>query len=229
MKAAIIFLYAVIIVSVILIIHALAIQRRKKIAAYAQTQGWSFSPDKDKKMEKHYAAFKCLRRGHSRYALNIMHGRRNGRDVTAFDYHYVTGHGKNRRVHHFSTLILKSPLRLKPLYLRPENIFDKMTDFFGFNDIDFESAEFSRKFYVKAEEKRWAYDIIHPRMMEFLMESPKFHIQFDSAHIMARRSKRFNEQDFDDAFVLIQGILSRIPDYLRQQQGEAVKTNHKPN
>ena len=229
MRAAVILLYAVIIIAVIFIVHALAIQRRKKIAAYAQTQGWSFSPDKDKKMEKCYAAFKCLRRGHSRYALNIMRGRRDGRNITAFDYHYVTGHGKNRRVHHFSALICKSPLLLKPLYLRPENIFDKMTEFFGFNDIDFESAEFSRKFYVKAKEKRWAYDIIHPRMMEFLMESPKFHIQFDSAHIMARRNKRFNEQDFDDAFRLIQGILGQMPDYVKQQQLEAGETKLKPN
>lgn len=228
MLAAVIFIYVVIIVSVILIVQALAAQRRKKMAAYAQTQGWSFSPAKDKKMEKRYPAFKCLRRGHSRYAYNIMRGQRDESAVTAFDYHYVTGHGKNRRTHNFSTLIIRSPVLLKPLYIRPEHIFDKMSDFFGFNDIDFESAEFSRKFYVKAEEKRWAYDIIHQRMMEFLMESPKFHIQFDPDNIMVYRNKRFQEPDFDAAFSLIHGILNRMPDYVRQQQMESVQTDNKP-
>ena len=109
-----------------------------------------------------------------------MKGERDGRDVTAFDYHYVTGHGKSRKVHNFSALIIQSPLPLKPLFLRPENIFDKVTDFFGYDDIDFESAEFSRQFYVKAPEKRWAYDILHQRMMEYLLENPKFHFQFGS-------------------------------------------------
>ncbi len=222
MKAMIIFFYAGIAAVVILIIHTLAVQRRKKIEAYAKSQGWTFSPDKDKRRQDHYPQFKCLRRGHSRYAYNIMNGNRDGRDITAFDYHYVTGHGKSRRVHNFSTIVIQSPLPLKPLYLRPENIFDRVTNFFGYDDIDFESAEFSRQFFVKAQDKRWAYDILHQRMIEYLLEAPKFHIQFDVKEIMVWRNKRFNERDFDDAFTLIQGTLSRLPEYVKKQQLENI-------
>ena len=222
MKAMIIFFYAGIAAVVILIIHTLAVQRRKKIEAYAKSQGWTFSPDKDKRRQNHYPQFKCLRRGHSRYAYNIMNGNRDGRDITAFDYHYVTGHGKSRRVHNFSTIVIQSPLPLKPLYLRPENIFDRVTNFFGYDDIDFESAEFSRQFFVKAQDKRWAYDILHQRMIEYLLEAPKFHIQFDVKEIMVWRNKRFNERDFDDAFTLIQGTLSRLPEYVKKQQLENI-------
>lgn len=222
MKAMIIFFYAGIAAVVILIIHTLAVQRRKKIEAYAKSQGWTFSPDKDKRRQDHYPQFKCLRRGHSRYAYNIMNGNRDGRDITAFDYHYVTGHGKSRRVHNFSTIVIQSPLPLKPLYLRPENIFDRVTNFFGYDDIDFESAEFSRQFFVKAQDKRWAYDILHQRMIEYLLEAPKFHIQFDAKEIMVWRNKRFNERDFDDAFTLIQGTLSRLPEYVKKQQLENI-------
>ena len=222
MKAMIIFFYAGIAAVVILIFHTLALQRRKKIEAYARSRGWVFSPDKDKNMQNRYPQFKCLRRGHSRYAYNIMHGSRDGRDITAFDYHYVTGHGKSRRVHNFSTIVIQSPLPLKPLYLRPENIFDRVTNFFGYDDIDFESAEFSRQFFVKARDKRWAYDILHQRMIEYLLEAPKFHIQFDAKEIMVWRNKRFNERDFDDAFTLIQGTLSRLPEYVKKQQLENI-------
>ncbi len=203
---------------ILLFVHMFSLERRKKLSAYAKSKGLHFSPDKDKKIDARYSAFKCLCRGHSRYAYNIMHGKLDGRDLTAFDYHYVTGHGKSRRVHNFSTLIIRSPLPLKPLYLRPENIFDKVTDFFGFDDIDFESAEFSRKFYVKSPEKRWAYHVIHQRMMVYLMESPRFHIQFDPEFIMAWRGKRFSEQDYDNSFALIQGILMRLPEYVKKQQ-----------
>ena len=225
----IIFFYAGLIVVIIFIVHTLAVQRRKKTAAYAISLGWQFTSEKDKKMHDRYASFRCLRRGHSRYAYNIMSGKRDGRDVTAFDYHYVTGHGKSRRVHNFSALIIQSPMPLRPLYLRPENIFDRMTDFFGYNDIDFESAEFSRKFYVKAPERRWAYDVIHQRMMEYLLEAPKFHVQFDSSAIIVWRNKRFSEQDFDNAFALIQGILSRLPAYVKKQQSEYGRTVRKLN
>jgi len=218
MQVLIVLFFAAVVGIIVLFVHMFSLERRKKIAAYAKSKGLHFSPDKDKKIDARYSSFKCLRRGHSRYAYNIMRGKRDGRDLTAFDYHYVTGHGKSRRVYNFSALIIQSPLPLKPLYLRPENIFDRVTDFFGFDDIDFESAEFSRKFYVKSPEKRWAYHVIHQRMMVYLMESPRFHIQFDPEFIMAWRGKRFNEQDFDNAFALIQGILMRLPEYVKKQQ-----------
>lgn len=206
--------------AIFLIFYITSLERRKKIAAYADSKGWLFSADKDKNMNHHFPEFKCLRRGHSRYAYNIMRGRHEKQDLTAFDYHYVTGHGKSRQVHNLSVFVLGSPLSLKPLYIRPENIFDKVSDFFGHDDIDFESAEFSRKFYIKAQEKRWAYHVIHQQMMEYLMEAPKFHIQLAGEHIMVWRTTRFNEQDFDNAFDLILGILGRLPEYLKTQLEE---------
>lgn len=211
--------------AVLLFTYLFSLERTKKMKAYAAARGWDFTPDKDKGLSGRYPAFKCLSRGHSRWAYNIMQGSRDGRDVTAFDYHYVTGHGKNRQVHNLSALVIQSPLTLKPLYIRPENIFDKVSDFFGMDDIDFESAEFSRKFFVKSPEKRWAYDVIHQQMMAYLLEAPSFHIQLDAAAVMVWRSKRFSEQDFEEAFVLIQGILERLPGYVKKRlEDTAVQT-----
>jgi hypothetical protein len=218
MEGQLIFFAILIVAVVIFLAHTFTMQRRKKLAAFARSKGWAFSHEKDKGMDNRYPAFKCLKRGHSRWAYNIIRGSHNSIKVTAFDYHYVIGHGKNRRVRNFSAIIVQTQLPLKPLYLRPEHIFDKVSDFFGFNDIDFESAEFSRKFYVKASEKRWAYDVIHQRMMGYLLESPRFNLQFDSRDIMAWRDRRFSENDFGDAFSLIQGILNRLPEYVKKQQ-----------
>ena len=58
---------------------------------------------------------------------------------------------------------------MSDLLIRPEGMFDRLAGVFGFDDIDFESAEFSRGFHVKSPDKRFAYDVVHPRMMEFLM------------------------------------------------------------
>ena len=41
----------------------------------------------------------------------------------------------------------------------------------NFDDIDFESDEFSRKFYVQSSDRKFAYDVLHPRMMEFLLQT----------------------------------------------------------
>ena len=127
----------------------------------------------------------------------------------AFDYHYETessnSKGRRQRHHHrFSAVILGNYFPLKPLFIRPEGFFDKVTEFLGFDDIDFESA----------------FDVIHARTMQFLLDMPKFTIQFDPAQVIAYRSSTFNVSDFVAAAGVIQGMLDGFPDYLVKQLQE---------
>ena len=96
-----------------------------------------------------------------------------------------------------------------------------MAGFFGKEDINFESAEFNRLFFVSSADRRWAYDVLHARTMEFLMASPRFAIQFSSDCVMAWRNSTFNPDDFGAAADVISGILERLPEYVIQQQGSS--------
>ena len=194
-------------------------KRRKELAAWTSEKGLTFRPERDNGFDERYRAFGCLRRGHGRYAYHIAEGDWNGRRVTAFDYRYVTGSGKNRRTHHFSAIILQSDVALKSLRIRSENVFDRVTEFFGLDDIDFESAEFSREFHVKSSDKRWTYDVLHQRTMEFLLSMPRFSIEFDDRHVIAWRNRRFNVETFESAIAVAEGILNRLPEYVVRQQG----------
>ena len=197
-------------------------QRRKALAAWAAGNGLSFTPDKDSGFDDRFSDLDCLKQGSDRYAYNIMQGDWRDRGLTAFDYHYETGSGKNRTSHYFSAVILDSPIPLKPLYIRREGLFDKITEFFGYDDIDFESAEFSRNFYVKSPDRKWAYDVIHTRMMEYLMSAPEFSVQFDAERVIAWRDSTFEPAEFKAAARFILGIFDRLPEYLvRQQKGES--------
>ena len=152
-----------------------------------------------------------------------MHGKWADHDFVGFDYHYETythtsKGGRQTQHHYFSAAILSSPVLLKSLFVRPEGFFDKLTEFFGFDDIDFESAEFSRKFYVKSPDKKWAYDVIHQRTMEFMLASPQFSLQFSGNAVIAWRGSTFKTTDFEQAAELIKGILDRLPDYVLKQQ-----------
>jgi hypothetical protein len=197
-----------------------AAQRRKALLAWAQSKGLQFTSEKCYGFDNRFPAFSGLQQGHNRYAYNVISGNIDDREVLGFDYHYTTGSGKSRQDHNFSAIILKSPVLLRPLFIRPENLLDKITEFAGFNDIDFESAEFSRKFYVKSPDKRWAYDVIHPLMMEFLLAAPVFTIQFDLNRIMACRNTMFSADDYEAAVGLIEGMLERLPEYVIKQQKE---------
>ena len=195
-----------------------AAKRRKALMAVAARRRMHFSADHDRGTDERFPNFECLDRGHNRYAYNILTGHVAGQWATGFDYHYETGSGDDETSHHLSAVILQSPIPLRPLLVRPEGFFDSVKAFFGFDDIDFESAQFSRRFYVQSPDRRWAYDVIHQGMMEYLMAAPQFSLQFDSSYIIAWREKRFEPADFDAAFETVCGIFDRLPEYLIRQQ-----------
>ncbi len=199
-------------------LHAAA-QRRKELREWATDRGLVFSSAKTSHLAEEYPEFACLHQGHSRYAHNLMQGRWGQREILGFDYHYVTGSGRNRQRHRLSAVILESEVLLQPLLVRPESLFDKMSAFFGFDDIDFESADFSRRFFVKAVSKRWAHDVIHPRAMEFLLSQPPFSIQFDLRCVICYRERLFRPGEFEAACQVAAGLLDRLPDYVIRQQG----------
>jgi hypothetical protein len=143
--------------------------------------------------------------------------------VLAFDYHYETHStdSKGQRQthhHHFSAVIVGSDVPLKPLLIRPEGFFDRVKGFFGFEDINFESAEFSRKFFVAAPDRKWAYDVLHQRAMEFLLVSPVFSLRFDTQCVIAWRSATFEPAEFTQALTLVRGLLEQIPDFVVKEQ-----------
>jgi hypothetical protein len=221
--AAFIGIFALVIVGAIYGLIA-AKRRREEMRAWASARGMAFDPSR-RGIESSYPNFKCLRQGSGRYAHNMMNGQWQGRRFLGFDYHYEThstdskGHTQTNH-HHFSAVILGSDVPLEPLFIRPEGFFDKITEFFGIDDIDFESAEFSRKFYVKASDRRWAFDVIHARTMEFLLAQPRFSIEFDRNSVIAWRSSRFSLAEFEQAAEVVRGILDLLPDYVVKQRRE---------
>jgi hypothetical protein len=197
-------------------------KRRQGLQQWAESQGLTFDPGRDRGFDERFPAFGCLRQGSNRYAYNLMAGRWRDYAFLGFDYHYETyshdSKGRRQTHHHrFSAVVLGSPVPLKPLFIRPEGFFDRITEFLGFDDIDFESIEFSRAFYVKSPEKRWAYNVLHPRTMDFLLKSPRFTLQFDEGCAIAYRSSQFALHEFEAAAEVLRGILERLPRYLAEE------------
>jgi hypothetical protein len=152
--------------------------RREAFRQLAARLGWRYDPGSDTSVDDSFGQFGCFTRGQSRSGYNTLRGTRQiaGRpfSVQMGDYTYkiTTSNGKTTttRTYRFSYAIVQVPWPGVPdLLIRREGILDKLKGAMGFDDIDFESEEFSRAFWVKCPDKKFAYDVIHPKMMEFLM------------------------------------------------------------
>lgn len=158
--------------------HKAEQKRIAELQALAAELGLSFTRERDKSHDERYRFFPIFNQGHSRAAYNTMEGevQISGRafPIRMGDYTYkiTTSNGKttSTTTYNLSYVIIHVPLSNVPtLEIRREHVLDKIAGALGFDDIDFESEEFSRKFHVKSSDKRFAYDVIHPGMIEFLM------------------------------------------------------------
>ena len=215
-----IFFIAIVIIGIYIWNRRRKESRRREMAGWAFSRNFSFSAANDGEMEDRYPSFKCLQQGKQRYAYNVIEGSVDDRKVCAFDYHYETSDGKNTHHYYFSAVILDTNLPLKPLFIRNENFLDKVADFFGFDDINFESVEFSKQFYVKSPDKKWAYDVLHQETMEFLLGSPRFYLDLHDRYVMAYRKSIFTVAEFEAAIQVITGIVDRLPESVVQELKE---------
>jgi hypothetical protein len=156
---------------VVLIIYSWmnAKARRQAYEQLAQQLGLQFYPVDPWDIPSRYAQLELFNQGHSRKASYILCGKADGRDVLLFDYQYTTGSGKDAHTYSFQVAILETPILAPRLTLRRESFLDKMASWVGHDDINFESAEFSKLTYVKCVEPKFAYDIFHARLIEYLL------------------------------------------------------------
>lgn len=214
-----------VIIALIVAMEMAARKRREALAALAAELGWRFDPRKDRDHDEEYAYFEYFRRGHSRVAYNTLSGSveidGHGYWAKAGDFQYmVTRHnGKTTQTdtYRFSYLIVHSPFgrTLPTLLIRPEGIFDKMAGAFGFDDIDFESVEFSRRFYVRSDDKRFAYDVIDPRMMEFLLASNPPAVDMEHGQcLVSNGSSQWTPEEFRWHIRWVVEFFDRFPDHV---------------
>ena len=77
------------------------------------------------------------------------------------------------------TIVLQLPQSFPELTLSREGFLSKIAQAFGYDDIDFESKEFSDKFCVRSRDKKFAYDVCNPRMMEYLLANSDLALQIE--------------------------------------------------
>ncbi len=196
-------------------------KRREALLLWAHGRGWRLNSSGQRDWHKKWPGLKVFDRGHSQGSGNIVTGTLDGLDVACLDFKYVTGSGKNRQTHRRGVVILDCGFPTIPLQIRREHAFDKVGEFLGKDDIDFESAEFSRRFYVTSSDRKWAYDVIHGRTMEYLLGAANFDIEFGFHEIAVYRAGFNQPPQHEQALEMALALYRLIPDYvIKQMKGQ---------
>jgi hypothetical protein len=198
------------------------IQRRKRMEGLSELAlrlNLNFDPSENYNFPDQYGFLKKLAQGDNRYAYNILSGTYQNYDVLAFDYHYqVTTHDKNgnHTTHYrFSVFLLQmEKIVFSDLTIRHENFFLKIAEAFGYQDIKFESAEFSKTFCVRCPDKKFAYDVCNAKMIEFLLANRDLSVEIENQVIALVFNSCLSFDQIELNLNRLTQIRSLMPEYL---------------
>ncbi len=212
-------LFAVIIIAAVIYGAIAARKRREELAALAARLGLTFRADNDHSLADRLGFLNALAQGSNRYAFNLLAGVYEGHEVLVFDYHYEThssGSKGQRQTHHhhFSFFVLTLPRSFPELRITREGLLSKIAQAFGYDDVDFESAEFSRAFCVRSKDKKFAYDVCNGQMMEYLLTNRDLSIEIENRALALAFGTRLSAADIESNLRRLMEIRSRLPEYL---------------
>lgn len=200
--------------------------RREALSALAATLGFSFDPSDDRTLSARLQPFSPFSAGKDRRGYNTLSGNVevNGKAlrIQTGDYRYTTesGTGKDRRetTHRISYLACKLPISLMvTMRVRTEGFLDRIAGAIGFDDIDFESAEFSRKFHVSGSDRKIVYDLLDPRMIEWYLTSDPPTLQIVADQLVLTRGGTWKPEEFEPKIEWLRQFVSRWPEHLEQR------------
>lgn len=194
-------------------------KKREAFTRLAANLGLSYQPEKNYQLADRFAFLNVLNQGSNHYVQHCLSGTLNGQPILAFEHHYQTETRNSkggRSVQHHYTAVFTTPLP-KPfpeLTIRPEGVFSKIAQAFGYADIDFESAEFSRRYCVRSRDKKFAYDICHPLAMEFLLKHHDLELEIEGTTLAALKPGNLELETFAPSARRLLAFRRLIPDYL---------------
>lgn len=207
------------------VLSALAAKKRREaFAALATAHGWSYTARDDRWTESFLGSPFGL--GHDRQAINVVSGQYDGRGFVSFDFVYHTtesstdskGHHQSREVSHpFGVVALDVGASFPALEVNPEGMFGRLVGHLTGRDIELESEDFNRAFTVTCADRKFASDVLHPRMMEYLLTHPDSAFRFDRSWVLSVESGRADIEQVEPRLAHIDSVLDNVPDFVWRQ------------
>ena len=159
-------------------------KRRALLQNLALAHGWTYAASDDSWCAR--LRGEPFGTGDSPKARNVLTGRYGDRDMVAFDYSYETSStdskgNRSTTTHRYAVCALRLPGWVSGLELTPESFGTRFAGALGFGDVQLESEQFNRRYRVKARNAKLAYDVLHPRTMQALLDRPALNLRLQDA------------------------------------------------
>lgn len=192
-------------------------KRRALLQGFAASQGWTWTL-RDDSWTAHFQG-DPFGEGDHRKAQNVLQGTYRGRQMVAFDYSYQTHSsngqgGQSTQTHRYAVCALGLPAWLPRFQLTPEGLLGRVGTLLGMQDVELESEDFNRRYRVRCEDPKLAYDVLQPRTMELLLRRPALHLRLAGADALCWETGSHSPVQLLARLDTLAAVVDGIPSYV---------------
>jgi hypothetical protein len=212
-------LVLVVAIAVLVVRHQLHKRKVAEFTAFAAQRGWHYR-ERDDSLTHRYLGTP-FGRGFGQVARHVLAGAHRGRELVAFEYVYKEreGSGKNRRTvtYRNTVVVLNTPATRPTLEVSREGIGRRLLGMVGIRDLQLESEEFNKSFHIRTEDDKFAYDVLHPRTMEWMLGDQRCHdlpFRFERADLLTWRTGTIDLAAVGWMLDYLCDVLDRVPTFV---------------
>lgn len=193
-------------------------QRGRRLARLAREHGWHLARRDD--VWSRTLEGEPFGRGDARRCTSVLTGTHRGRDVVAFDYGFRTvstdGAGvRTQQVHRYAVGVVRLPAPLPLVELRPARVFRR--------GLEFESEDFNRRYAVRADDARTAYDVLPPRTLQLLLDRPELSLRLLGGCAVTWEPGRLDAAPLLARLDTVSAVLDGVPAFVWRDRGAGVE------
>jgi hypothetical protein len=194
--------------------------RPLQMLALARKLGFAdFDPRPNKEFPMGWGFLNQFSKGENRYVFNLLDGIYQDQKLFVFDYHYQIDTGREEKLDRVSTMLMLIEKECFPqMTISGKNALARIQEAFDGDSIQFESAEFSRAFHVRCADKKFAYDVCNPQMMEFLLANRDLQIEIQGPVILLVFEPQLSVKLIEFNLQRLAQIRSLLPQYIFTNQ-----------
>jgi hypothetical protein len=202
--------------------------RRSKLAEFAASIGWAHAA-RSLTVASGLTSYP-FGTGFDREDVDVVSGVFEGRQCAHFTRRFAERRsgeaGREDTVvkHEFRISTVELGAEYPTIDILPEDLVARATKLVGGMDVDFESAEFNRRWRVKGGDPRYVHDMITPRVMDRLVrdDARGMALRIEGRHLLTWQAGPLAPEDLAGTFALLTSVASVLPPHveraLREEQ-----------
>jgi hypothetical protein len=203
-----------------------ASSRQRELAGFAERIGWTFA-ERSLTVASGLTSYP-FGTGVDREDVDVVTGVFQGRQCAHFTRRFVQ---KRRGASASEEVAVPQEFRISSVELGadyptidilPQDVVALAAKLVGGMDVDFESAEFNRRWRVKGGDRRYVHDMITPRVMDRLVKDDArgMALRVEGRHLLTWRAGRTGTEDLAATFAVLTSVASVLPPHVERELRE---------